>query len=305
MKKLIIASAVVSALAFNAYAAEETSQKAKQMKMPAGPVHGSTGMVFPEGKLATNLKTVFVEKSDLYSGNDTITNSANKEMTSLKSNAIIRYGLGSNFDVRMLVPYVDKSMSTKMADYDNSGLGDVRVLARYQLTSPALGDSFFSTVGIGVELPTGSTDKDNLSDGLQNGDGSTDPIIEVGITKPLPNSRIDFSAMYIFNQEGDNNYEKGDQLTYNLGYSYLVHPKFMPSIELNGTLADENVKNGTEAVNSGGHEIFLTPGFSSGITKKFKLFAGVGIPVYRDYNDSTAGTLGTDYRVTTKLSYAW
>ncbi|WED23920.1 transporter [Vibrio sp. JC009] len=304
MKKLIIASAV-SALACNAYAADETSKQTKQMKMPAGPAHGSTGMVFTEGKFATNLKTIFVEKSDLYSGSDKIANSANKEMTSLKSNAIIRYGLGANFDVRMLVPYVDKSMSTKMADYDNSGLGDIRVLSRYQITSPAFGDSFFSTVGIGVELPTGSTDKSNLSDGLQNGDGSTDPIIEVGITKPLPNSRIDFSAMYVFNQEGDNNYEKGDQLTYNLGYSYLLHPKFMPIIELNGSLADKNVKNGSEVDNSGGHEIFLTPGFSSGISKKFKLFAGVGIPVYRDYNDSTAGTLGTDYRVTTKLSYVW
>lgn len=317
MKKLIIASAI-SALVSHVYAAEEIAQgnvdqvqtPAQPMALPLGMVHGSNGMVFPKGKLATNLKTVYVQKNDLYSGSSTVTNSMDKKMTVMMNNAIIRYGLGSNFDVRMIIPYVDKSMSmTKMGtdfDYDNSGLGDVRVLSRYQITSPKLGNSFFSTVGLGIELPTGSTDESGLpSLALQNGDGSTDVIVEVGLTKPLPYSRVDFSAMYIFNQEGDNGYQEGDNFTYNLGYSYLLHPKFMPSIELNGTFAGENSTNGVKASNTGGHELLLTPGFSSNITKKFKLFAGVGIPVYRNYSDDSSGTLGTDYRITTKLAYMW
>ena len=310
MKKLIIASAI-SALVSNVYAVEEIAQgnveqaPAKAMLLPLGMVHGSNGMVFPKGKLATNLKTVYVQKNDLYSGSSTVTNSMDKKMTVMMNNAIIRYGLGSNFDVRMLIPYVDKSMSTKMADFDNSGLGDVRVLSRYQITSPKLGNSFFSTVGLGIELPTGSTDEDGLSSGLQNGDGSTDLILEVGLTKPLPSSRVDFSAMYIFNQEGDNDYQEGDNFTYNLGYSYLLHPKFMPSIELNGTVAGENSTDGVKSSETGGHELFLTPGFSSNITNKLKLFAGVGMPIYQHYSDDSTGILGTDYRVTTKLLYNW
>ena len=79
----------------------------------------------------------------------------------------------------------------------------------------------------------------------------------------------------------------------------------MPSIELNGTVAGKNSTDGVESDASGGHELLLTPGFSSIITKKLKVFAGVGIPIYQNYNESTSGTLGTGYRVTTKISYNW
>lgn len=307
MKKIIIASAI-AVLTNQAYA-----QEVNQVKMPAGLVHGSNGMVFTKGKLATSLKTIFLTKDKLYDGSDEITNSSNKEMTMTKFNSIIRYGLGANFDLRMIIPFVNKSMSSNSFDFDNSGLGDIRVFTRYQITSPALGNSFFSTVGLGVELPTGSTDKQFYMnngtamssyqpDGMQNGDGSIDPILEVGLTKPLPNSRIDFSAMYVFNQEGDNDFEQGDKFHYNLGYSYLLHPKFMPSLEFNGTFAEKNIKSGAEVDTSGGHELFITPGFSSSITKKLKVFAAIGIPIYRDLN---TGALGSDTRITTKISYAW
>jgi len=303
MKKLIIVSAI-SILTCNVYATDLSNQQ-NMMDMPLGPVHGSNGMVLSKGKLVTNLKTMYMEKDHLYSGHDSVTNSKNKKMTAMVNNAIIRYGLGGNFDVRMIVPYVDKSMSMKSGKSDNSGLGDIRILSRYQITAPKLGNSFFSTVGIGVELPTGSTDESDLSANMQNGDGSTDFIVEVGITKPLSHSRIDFSAMYIFNQEGDNNYQEGNQFTYNLGYSYLLHSLFMPSIELNGTVADENRTNGIKNNSTGGHELLLTPGFSSNITKKFKFFAGVGLPIYRNYSEDSSGTLSIGYRITTKLSYHW
>lgn len=313
MKKLVIASAV-AILTSNAYAEE-----VKQLTIPLGPVHGSNGVVFHQGKLATSVKSVFITKNETYDGSNKITNTSNKDATFATHNSIIRYGLGSNFDIRMVIPIVDKSMSlynskvSSTGDFENSGLGDIRAFTRYQLTSPKLGNTFFSAIGIGVEFPTGSTDKEfsldngitlssNQPDGMQNGDGSFDPIIEFALTKPLPFSRLDFSAMYVFNLEGDNNFQKGDQFTYNLGYSYKVHSKFMPSIELNGTVTAKNSKDGDDVDTTGGHELFLTPGFSSNITKKLKLSAGVSVPIYRNMN---TGALGTDTRITTKFCYLW
>lgn len=313
MKKIIIAS-TVAILTCNAYA-----KNIPPKKMPLGPVHGSNGFVFSKGKLTTSVKSIFFTKDDRYDGSDKIQDPSNKKMTVAKYNTIIRYGLGSRLDVRMIVPIVNKSMSmfnqkaSSAGNFENSGLGDIRALVRYQLTSPALGNHFFSAIGIGAELPTGSTDKrfyldngkmlaDNQPDGMQNGDGSFDPIIEFGLTKPLPNSRIDFSANYVFNQSGENNFKKGDQFTYNIGYSYKLHERFMPSIELNGTIKDKNIKNDQKINTTGGHELFITPGFSSNITKKLKLFAGVGIPIYRDLN---TGALGAETRITTKICYLW
>lgn len=304
MKKLIMLVALVS---FNLYAQgtdiSEDNVKKVKCSMPCGPVQGSTGVVYSEGKFSSILKTIYVKKTDLYDGDTKLNNSKDKEMTSLVSNAIFRYGLGAGFDVRMIVPYVDKSMSNKSSDIDNSGIGDVRILSRYQLTSPRNGDRFFSAIGFGVELPTGSTDMPtSTSYGLRDGDGSTDPILEFGLTMPFSNSRLDFSTMYIFNQEGDDNYEEGDQFMYNLGYVYRVNSHFMPILELNGSVMDKNSANGKTLDSTGGHELFLTAGASTKVTSKLGLFIGVGTPIYRDLN---TGNMGSDYRITTKIAYSW
>lgn len=301
---------VVALASFDLYAQGTDTAENQQLQkdtmpceMPCGPVQGSTGVVYFKGKFSTILKSIYVKKTDMYDGDTKLTNSADKEMTSWTSNAIFRYGLGAGFDVRMIVPYVDKSMSTKKANIDNSGIGDVRILSRYQLTSPKKGDRFFSAIGLGVELPTGSTDMPtSTSYGLRDGDGSTDPILEFGLTLPLPNSRLDFSSMYIFNQEGDDDYEEGDQFSYNLGYVYRVNSHFMPILELNGSVAQKNELNGKKLDSTGGHELFLTAGASTKVGKKLGLFVGVGTPIYRDLN---SGNMGTDYRITTKIAYIW
>ena len=108
--------------------------------------------------------------------------------------------------------------------------------------------------------------------------------------------------MYVINTKGDNEFERGDQFKYDIGYSYMLHPRFMPSIEINGMNKSKNKKNGSKVAGTSGHEVFLTPGFSSKITKNLQVFAGVGFTIYRDLE---AGTLGTDTRITTKISYTW
>lgn len=189
----------------------------------------------------------------------------------------------------------------------------MRVFLRYQITSQKKGDSFFSAIDLGLELPTGDTDEDFYLDngkklpnhkpyGMQLGDGSIDPILGLSATKIMKRHRFDASTKYFFNQKGDNDFQKGGQLNYDLGYSFLIHPKIMTSLELNGKYYGKNKENGQTLDNTGGHEIFITPGLTSHITKSLKILAGYSFPIYKDMNK---GALGTTSLATLKLVYKW
>lgn len=290
-----------------------------KMMFPLGPVHSTNGMTLPKDSFVTSLKAIFLEKDEAYSGSDKVFDPKKRDMSVQRYNAIFRYGLGGGFDLRFLVPFFDKKMDmfnpkAKVGgSFGNSGMGDMRVFLRYQLTSQKQGDSFFSAIDFGAELPTGDSDSDfffknrkklpnHKPYGMQLGDGSMDPILGISATKLMKSHRVDGSLMYFFNQEGDNDFKKGDALNYNLAYSYLAHPKFMPSLELNGKYTAKSEEKGKTLAQTGGHELFVTPGFSSFITKKLRFSIAYSIPVYRDMEK---GALGTDSIITAKLAYKW
>lgn len=319
MKKFsLIASCLL--LTSSLIASEEGNVTKKPMQiMPLAPVHGTSGMVFPKNTFATILKSIFMEKDQAYDGSDKVTDVTRRDIKVQRHNLIFRYGLGSGFDLRFLVPVFQKDltmynpMARSGGDFSNSGIGDMRVFLRYQLTSQKEGAWLTSAVDFGLDLPTGDTNDDfylkngkKLQNhnplGMQLGDGSIDPILGLSATKIMKRHRVDASVQYFFNQKGDNDYEKGDQLNYAIGYAYMLHPKIMPNIELNGKYYGKNKLDGSTQDNTGGHEIFITPGLSSHLTKNLKLLVGYSIPIYRDMND---GVLGTKGILTTKLMYKW
>jgi hypothetical protein len=195
----------------------------------------------------------------------------------------------------------------------NNGIGDIKVFTRYSLKSPKKGNSYFAIVDLGLSLPTGDTDKEFLIDtkkgkikkiptGMQLGDGSVDPMIQFAITKLLSNSRLDLSTRYTANQEGDNDYKKGDEFNYNLAYSYAVNKIMDLQVEINGIYSSKNKNYGIENENSGGNIIYITPGIHFKLNKRLIISGGVQLPVYRDLNGSQ---LSNDYKIVTKLAYRW
>jgi len=81
---------------------------------------------------------------------------------------LYRYGLGNGFDIRAAVNYVQKKqtstipmgpMAGKSFDLKNSGIGDSQVVVRYELLNQMKGAPLFLSVGAGLKLPTGGTDK--------------------------------------------------------------------------------------------------------------------------------------------------
>ncbi len=283
-----------------------------------GAIHGTDGIVLPKDSFVTAVKSVFVNKENIYDGSKKLLDPTKKDISVQRYNFIFRYGLGNDLDLRFLVPVFNKKFSMyhpKMktnGDFKNKGIGDMRAFLRYQLTSQKRGDSFFSAIDLGIELPTGETDEDFKFDngkvlpnhnpqGMQLGDGSIDPILGLSATKLMGIHRIDASSMLFLNRKGKNDFKKGTQFNYNLGYAAKIHNMFMPSLELNGKYSSSSKLKGKKLENTGGHELFLTPGFSSHLGK-VKLLAGYSFPIYRNLNK---GALGTKDMITVKLSYKW
>lgn len=206
-------------------------QMSKENIVPLGNVNGSTGNVFGKGQLRAVIINESFTKDSAYNGDDEVSDLKDRKMRGNITKFLLRYGLGYGFDIRAIVPYVDKKLSQTIPmgplagtrfDMKNSGIADMIVMSRYELLNQKKGDGLFLTAGAGIKLPTGDTDKSfdtpmgiKTSDDTQTmqlGSGSYDYMVELGATKILSNSRIDAYIMYQITNEGDNDYEFGNKL---------------------------------------------------------------------------------------------
>lgn len=314
MRKTLIA-VIVLLLALSAFAQEGGTEK-KVPVFPVGIVNSSNGMVYPKGQKGIVLKHFSITKDQLYSSTDEADFNPSprqvKEVKVKQTQAVLRYGLGGGFDVRMLVPHMSKEMklginqggNTMIRDFDDSGLGDVIVFGRYQILNQKKGDPFFLTAGIGIKFPTGESkekkDGSLLPMAVQNGSGSTDYIAEIGFTKLAGKHRIDAHTMYFYRTEGSQDFKFGNLFKFDTGYSYAFNRYFDAEIELNGSAMAKNEQDGSKVDSSGGTEFFLTPGFHIKFRPNLHLSMGVPVNIYRDIN----GTQPTaDYTFVARLGF--
>lgn len=310
MKKLLcLLPLLVILLAANSIMAEEK----KIVISPKGPVNSVDGVLYPKGQFGVIFKGVSLNKNEVYDGNSSISAAPNapNEKEIYVYNLLARYGLFENIEIKMKVPYKDNSIEREAPatkpEFDNAGLGDSTIWARYQILSQKKKDSVFFWAGLGLNIPTGETDAETNGKldpmTMQVGDGSWDPIVDMALTKKIGMLKLNAYASYTFSTEGDNDYRWGNVFQFDLSTVYCLNKYFALDFELNNVWRDKNEDKSVDVENTGGFQMYITPGIHlMWPGTKHHLALGVPITIYRDLNGPQ---LSEDYRVILKAAFVF
>ena len=222
-------------------------------------------------------------------------------------------GFGATGDLALfgVVPFLDKSLDLTTpggtrVNRDTSGLGDIRLFGRYTaFRADAKGRAFRIAPFAGIELPTGDdNDADSLGPlpaPLQLGSGSWDPFFGVVATWQTLQYEIDAQASYKVNTEA-NGFEFGDELRLDASLQYRLWPRELGAgvpgflygvLEGNFVHRAKNQIGGASNSNSGGEQLFLSPGLQY-VTRRWVAEAIVQLPVAQNLNGAA---LEDDYVV--------
>jgi len=271
----------------------------------AAPITSNTALAVGEGEFIFREQVVVRRSSDDPSP-------MGQDLRVLSVPSVLVYGATRNITLFGIVPYVDKTLDETTSTGQrqrrgDSGLGDVTFLSRYTLYSDdRLGQTRRLAPFVGLKLPTGDDDETDslgrLSQTLQLGTGSWDPILGTVFTWQTFDWEFDLAGQYLFRTPA-NNFEFGDQARLDLSFQYRLWPRELGAgvpafaygvLESNLLYAGKNEEGGISNPDSGGTTWFLTPGLQL-VTKRVILEGAVQVPVVQDLNGNA---LKNDYIVT-------
>lgn len=191
----------------------------------------------------------------------------------------LTYGITGDWAAGIELPYVSNEDG---ADKSN-GAGDIRLFTKYRFWRlDSLGLQQSAAVLLKVKFDSGDH---NQSPPL--GTGTTDAIL--GLTYGYEGRKWYrwASLRYRFNDKNDAGIDRGDKVLFDLVggvrptlTSYL-EPDTVWLLELNGEYGQQSKQNGITLNNTGGTEIFLSPGIFW-TRRNLAIKAGVQIPIYSD-----------------------
>jgi hypothetical protein len=219
------------------------------------------------------------------------------------------------FGIDLQLPYFDRPHATiaagdtQVSTSHGRGLGDARILARYQGFQADLGYG----VELGVKLPTGRIDDtfatgpeagQPVDRGLQLGTGTTDLLVG-GYTVGALGSDVYYFANVLWQQplasrEGFRP-GNGANLTVGLRYTGPLPGGLVPQLQLNARVEARESGVNADVADSGATLAYLSPGVGFQISGHVDGFAFVQLPVYQRVNGlqlepRAVGSVGFRYR---------
>ena len=243
-----------------------------------------------------------VRKETLLQDGNAITDPMDRSVTAYVSPLAVPYNLTTTFQIGTVVPFVTKTLDSNVDGKTRSGIGDISLFAKKLLVQvDRKGETFRVAAKATTVLPTGDDDVPvPLGSGAFGYGGS----IVAGWIKGRWG--LYGEAIYIHNtSNGDIDY--GDRVGYNAALAFRLLPAVYeryPSpqlnlfLELNGNTFGRAEVTGVENPDSGGSELFLSPGIQFVGGRIWLVEASVQIPV-RDQPNGTQ--LGTDWTASTGL----
>lgn len=206
------------------------------------------------------------------------------------------YNFSRYWGISAQLPYTDRyhqtiaGGDTGISTSDARGIGDLRLLARYQ----GFSDDAGLGLQFGVKLPTGRFTQDfaagpqagqPLDRGLQLGTGTTDALISVYKFGYLSDSLAYFGqAMAQIALDARDGFRPGNSLNIDLGVRYLGTGRLTPQLQLNIHSEQRESGRQSDRPNSGATFAYLSPGISAKLTSRLEVFAFVQVPVWQRVN---------------------
>lgn len=184
---------------------------------------------------------------------------------------------------------------------DSFGRGDLTLLGKHRFLKDAK-SGVDAAVLMGISVPlgkTGATSKEGerLDPEFQGGSGSWNPMAGFALSKKMDTLSIIGSALYTLSTEGVQDTTLGDRLSYNLSLTRAFN-QWSAMLELNGEWAGRQEVSGISDDDTGGSEIFLSPGLAYTSESLWSAYVSVGVPLW---SDTGAGETGTRLHVLTGI----
>ena len=255
--------------------------------------------------LDAGLRFEYFDQTDLRSGTSsvdrstlTFPNDIEIQQRTLNRNTWLdlNFVVNASWAVTASFPYHDR-FHTTIVDGDTnistsraSGLGDVRMLARYQKSGATQSFGF----QFGLKLPTGRFDQnfaegpqagELLDRGLQLGTGTTNLIVGASwFARPTVNLGTFAQATFEQPLAARADFLPSSSLNLSGGIRWLNSSRFTPQLQLN--IKTETREHGAEADtdNSGGTFVYVSPGVTAELTQQANAFVFVQLPVYQRVN---------------------
>ncbi len=210
--------------------------------------------------------------------------------------ATLDYSPNAVWGVMLLVPVFNRYHATiAPGDTDPSfsqgnGLGDVRVLGRYQ----GFSDDHAFGVQFGVKLATGATKQrfnagaqagEGLDRGLQLGTGTTDLLLGSYAFGELAMDWGVFGQVLLQKPMAEKDgFKPGDGLNANLGIRYAGFAGITPHLQLNVRAEGRESGVNADVDNSGATLVYLSPGVTFQLGRAFQIYAFAQVPVAQRVN---------------------
>ncbi len=211
---------------------------------------------------------------------------SNTELDFWSQSNIFVYGWTSRISTVVALPLVYRDLDSPITRSEEFGVGDIRVLLRYQLWKKLgyLSSKSWTILG-GIEIPT--------NDGLFSS-RSWDPIIGTVYSWRKERHGFDLDLILQVNTENDREFKAGNVLRYDLVYQFRLFPiKFVRDtkwsltglLELNGNFHWEKEVNGRKVEATDASDLSLSPGLVLA-GRRTKYEAGLQFPIYQDIENT-------------------
>ena len=257
----------------------------------AAPIATNTALPLSADEIIIREQFVMTHSSDYISG-------TRREVDRFESRTVLGYGATSKLALFGVLPIVNVNREFGDVSASEFGLGDAALFARYEVfRSDRPGRTLRIAPYAGVRLPTGRDGK--------TGDGSVDVFGGVIATFASTQWVLDTQLRYDFNREADG-FERGDSMRFDTSFQYRLAPGRVTKdtsafvfgvLELSANQYERNRLGGVTDPNSGGFQLYLTPGLQYA-TRRWIADLGVKVPIVNDLNGTA---LEPDYSILTSI----